>query len=123
MTRDAEEILQLLGLPYRVRTLCTGDLSFAASKCYDIEVWACGVNTYLEASSCSNYEDFQARRMGTRYREKASSKPQFIHTLNGSGVALPRTVIALLENYQTKKGTVIIPEALRLYMGGLEEIA
>jgi len=123
LTRDAEEVLQLLGLPYRVRTLCTGDLSFAASKCYDIEVWACGVNTYLEASSCSNYEDFQARRMGTRYREKASSKPQFIHTLNGSGVALPRTVIALLENYQTKKGTVIIPEALRPYMDSLEEIA
>lgn len=123
LTRDAEEVLQLLGLPYRVRTLCTGDLSFAASKCYDIEVWACGVNTYLEASSCSNYEDFQARRMGIRYREKANSKPQFIHTLNGSGVALPRTVIALLENYQTKKGTVIVPEALRPYMGGLEEIA
>jgi len=123
LTGDAEEVLQLLGLPYRVRTLCTGDLSFAASKCYDIEVWACGVNTYLEVSSCSNYEDFQARRMGIRYREKANSKPQFIHTLNGSGVALPRTVIALLENYQTKKGTVVIPEALRPYMDGIEEIA
>lgn len=123
LTGDAEEVLQLLGLPYRVRTLCTGDLSFAASKCYDIEVWACGVNTYLEASSCSNYEDFQARRIGIRYREKANSKPGFIHTLNGSGVALPRTVIALLENYQTKKGTVVIPEALRPYMDGIEEIA
>jgi seryl-tRNA synthetase len=123
LTRDAEEVLQLLGLPYRVRNLCSGDLSFAASKCYDIEVWACGVNIYLEASSCSNYEDFQARRMGTRYREKPNAKPRLIHTLNGSGVALPRTVIAILENYQTKKGTVIIPEALRPYMDDLEEIS
>jgi len=123
LTKDAEEVLQLLGLPYRVRNLCSGDLSFAASKCHDIEVWAAGVNTFLEASSCSNYEDFQARRMGIKYREKPDEKPQFIHTLNGSGVALPRTVIALLENYQTKKGTVIIPEALRPYMDGVKEIS
>lgn len=123
LTQDAEKILQLLGLPYRVRALCTGDLSFAASKCYDIEVWAAGLNNYLEVSSCSNYEDFQARRMGAKYREKSDTKPRLVHTLNGSGVALPRTVIALLENYQTKKGTVIIPEALRPYMNGIEEIS
>ncbi len=122
LTRDAEEVLQLLGLPYRVKNLCSGDLSFAASKCYDIEVWACGVDTYLEASSCSNYEDFQARRMGIKYREKPNAKPGLIHTLNGSGVALPRTVVAILENYQTKKGRVIIPEALRPYMDDAEEI-
>jgi len=122
LLNDAEEVLQLLGLPYRVRNLCTGDLSFAASKCYDIEVWAAGVNTYLEVSSCSNYEDFQARRMGIRYKEKPDAKPRLIHTLNGSGVALPRTMIALLENYQTKKGTVIIPKALRPYMDDKKEI-
>ncbi len=123
LTKDAEEVLKLLGLPYRVRNLCTGDLSFAASKCHDIEVWAAGVGTYLEVSSCSNYEDFQARRMGVKYREKSDTKPRLIHTLNGSGVALPRTVIALLENYQTSKGTVIIPEALRPYMDGIKEIS
>jgi len=119
---DAEEVLQLLGLPYRVRVLCTGDLSFAAAKCYDIEAWASGVGKYLEVSSCSNYEDFQARRMGTRFRPKKGGKLQYVHTLNGSGVALPRTMIALMENYQTKEGTIIIPEALRSYMGGMEEI-
>ena len=123
LTQDAEEVLQLLGLPYRVRVLCTGDLSFAASKCYDIEVWASGLNNYLEVSSCSNYEDFQARRMEIKYKEKPDAKPRLVHTLNGSGVALPRTVIALLENYQTKKGTVIIPQALRPYMNGIEEIS
>jgi seryl-tRNA synthetase len=122
LLKDAEEVMQLLDLPYRVRTLCTGDLSFAASKCYDIEVWAAGVNNYLEVSSCSNYEDFQARRMGVRYREKPDAKPRFVHTLNGSGVALPRTVIALLENFQTQKGTVKIPEVLKPYMDGMEEI-
>lgn len=119
---DAEEVLQLLGLPYRVRILCTGDLSFAAAKCYDIEAWAPGVGKYLEVSSCSNFEDFQARRMGIRFRPKEGGKLQYVHTLNGSGVALPRTMIALLENYQTKEGTVIIPETLRPYMDGLEEI-
>jgi seryl-tRNA synthetase len=123
LLRDAEEVMQLLGLPYRVRTLCTGDLSFAASKCYDIEVWAAGVNNYLEVSSCSNYEDFQARRMGIKYREKPDARPRFVHTLNGSGVALPRTVIALLENFQTQKGTVKIPEVLKPYMDGIEEIS
>jgi seryl-tRNA synthetase len=97
-------------------------LSFSAAKCYDIEAWAPGVNNWLEVSSCSNYEDFQARRMGIRYKAKPQEKPRFVHTLNGSGVALPRTVIALLENYQTKKGTVVIPEVLRPYMDGMEEI-
>ncbi|MCK4427385.1 MAG: serine--tRNA ligase [candidate division Zixibacteria bacterium] len=119
---DAEEVLQLLRLPYRVRVLCTGDLSFAAAKCYDIEAWASGVGKYLEVSSCSNYEDFQARRMGIKFRPQEGGKLQYVHTLNGSGVALPRTMIALLENYQTKEGTVIIPEVLRPYMDGMEEI-
>jgi seryl-tRNA synthetase len=122
LVKDAEEVFQLLKLPYRVRVLCTGDLSFAAAKCYDIEAWASGVGKYLEVSSCSNFEDFQARRMGIRFRPKEGGKLQYVHTLNGSGVALPRTMIALLENYQTKEGTVIIPEVLRPYMGGLEEI-
>ena len=122
LVKDAEEVLQLLGLPYRVRNLCTGDLSFSAAKCYDIEAWAPGVNNWLEVSSCSNFEDFQARRMGIRYKAKSSDKPRFVHTLNGSGVALPRTMIALLENYQTKNGTVIIPGVLRPYMDGMEEI-
>lgn len=118
----AEKVLQLLKLPYRVRTLCTGDLSFAAAKCYDIEVWAAGQDKFLEVSSCSNFEDFQARRSGIRYRESPRAKVQYVHTLNGSGVALPRTVIAILENYQTSAGQVVIPEALRPYMGGLERI-
>jgi seryl-tRNA synthetase len=122
LVKDAEEVFQLLKLPYRVRVLCTGDLSFAAAKCYDIEAWASGVGKYLEVSSCSNFEDFQARRMGIRFRPKDGGKLQYVHTLNGSGVALPRTMIALLENYQTKKGTVIIPEVLRPYMDELDEI-
>lgn len=122
LLKDAEEVLQLLNLPYRVRVLCTGDLSFAAAKCYDIEAWAAGLGNYQEVSSCSNFEDFQARRMKVRFRPKGGGKLQYVHTLNGSGVALPRTMIALLENYQTEKGTVIIPEALRPYMDGMEEI-
>ena len=119
---DAEEVLKLLNLPYRVRVLCTGDLSFAAAKCYDIEAWAAGLGNYQEVSSCSNYEDFQARRMKVRFRPKGGGKLQYVHTLNGSGVALPRIMIALLENYQTEQGTVIIPEVLRPYMDGMEEI-
>ena len=119
--RDAEEVLQLLGLPYRVVELCTGDLSFAASKCYDLEVWAPGIERYLEVSSCSNFEDFQARRAGIRFRPERGAKPEYVHTLNGSGVALPRTVIAIIENYQTERGTVVVPEVLRGYMG-VEEI-
>jgi seryl-tRNA synthetase len=118
---DAEEVLQLLNLPYRVRILCTGDLSFAAAKCYDIEAWCAGLGNFQEVSSCSNFVDFQARRMNLRFRPKGG-KLQYVHTLNGSGVALPRTMIALLENNQTEKGTVVIPEVLRPYMDGMEEI-
>jgi seryl-tRNA synthetase len=122
LLQNAEEVLQLLNIPYRVRVLCTGDLSFSAAKCYDIEAWCAGIGNFQEVSSCSNFEDFQARRMQLRYRPKGGGKLQYVHTLNGSGMALPRTLIAILENYQTKKGTVIIPEALRPYMDGLEEI-
>jgi seryl-tRNA synthetase len=114
--KDAEEILQLLELPYRVATLATGDVSFAAAKCYDIEAYAPGIDRWLEVSSCSNYEDFQARRMNIRFRRNRGSKPEFIHTMNGSGVALPRTMIAIIENYQTDEGTLIVPEVLRSYM-------
>ncbi len=114
---NAEEVLQLLGLPYRVVTLATGDLSFAAAKCYDLEVWASGLQKWLEVSSCSNYEAFQARRANIRFRREKGAKPEFVHTLNGSGLALPRTVIAVLENYQTDEGTVIVPEVLREYLG------
>jgi len=115
----AEEVLRRLGLVYRVRELSTGDLTFASSRCYDIELWAPGQEEWLECSSCSNFEAFQARRAGIRYRNKAG-KPAFIHTLNGSGVALPRTVVAILENYQQADGSVEVPEVLRPYMGGLE---
>ncbi len=122
LVKDAEEVLQLLNLPYRVRVLCTGDLSFAAAKCYDIEAWCPGLGNFQEVSSCSNFEDFQARRMKLRFRPKSGGKLQYVHTLNGSGVALPRTTIALLENNQTEKGTIVIPEVLRPYMDGMEEI-
>jgi len=117
LVRDAEDALQRLGLPYRVLALCAGDLSFAAAKCYDIELWAPGQQAWLEVSSCSNFEDFQARRAGIRYRDSAG-KVQFVHTLNGSGVALARLVVALLEHYQQPDGSVVIPEPLRPYMGG-----
>jgi len=113
----AEDVLQRLGLPYRVLTLCTGDMAFQATKCYDIEVWAAGVGKYLEVSSVSDCGDFQARRANIRFRREEKSKPEFVHTLNGSGLALPRTVIALLENDQTADGAVVIPEVLRPYMG------
>ena len=118
----AEDVLQRLGLPYRVVELCTGDLSFAAAKCYDIELWAPGQNDWLEVSSCSNFEDFQARRARIRYRD-AKGKPVLVHTLNGSGVALPRLFVALLENYQDEDGSVVMPEALRPYLGGLERLS
>lgn len=117
LLENAEEVLQKLKLPYRNLILATGDLSFAAAKCYDIEVWAPGVNKYLEVSSVSNFEDFQARRANIRFRRSSDAKPEFVHTLNGSGLALPRTVIAILENYQTDEGSIIIPEVLRPYMG------
>lgn len=122
LVANAEKVLQLLELPYRVRLLCTADLSFAAAKCFDLEVWAAGVGKYLEVSSCSNFEDFQARRMNTRFRPQPGAKPEFVHTLNGSGLALPRTVIAILENYQTQTGTVRVPVVLQPYLDGLEEI-
>ena len=117
MTEAAERVLQLLGLPYRVVTLCTGDMGFSAAKTYDIEVWMPSYNRYVEISSCSNCEDFQARRAGIRFRDNPKDKPQFAHTLNGSGVAVGRTVAAILENYQNEDGTVTVPEVLRPYMG------
>jgi seryl-tRNA synthetase len=122
MVADAEEVLKRLGLPYRVVVLSTGDMGFAAAKTYDIEVWLPGQDAYREISSCSNCTDFQARRAGLRYRPEPGAKPRFLHTLNGSGLAVGRTLIAVLENYQQKDGTVVVPEALRPYMGGLERI-
>ena len=116
MTAEAEKVLQLLGLPYRVVCLSTGDMGFSSAKTYDLEVWMPSYNRYVEISSCSNCEDFQARRAGIRYRETAKDKPQFCHTLNGSGVAVGRTVAAILENYQNDDGSVTVPEALRPYM-------
>ncbi len=120
LTADAEELLQKLGLPYRVLALATGDLSFAASKCYDLEVWSAGVQTWLEVSSCSNFTDFQARRAGIRF--KGGERKGFVHTLNGSGLALPRILVAIMENYQTADGRIRVPEVLVPYMGGMEYI-
>jgi seryl-tRNA synthetase len=117
LTADAEKVLQKLGLPYRVVELCTGDLGFAAAKTYDLEVWFPSENGYREISSCSNFESFQSRRAGIRYRANPKAKPEFLHTLNGSGVAVGRTFAAILENYQQKDGTVIVPEVLRPYLG------
>lgn len=123
LVADAEAILQALKIPYRVRLLATGDLSFAAAKCYDLEAFAAGIGTWLEVSSCSNFEDFQARRMNLRARPDGGGKPVFPHTLNGSGLALPRTLIAIWENYQTAKGTIRVPDVLVPYMGGQTEIS
>ncbi|MGU3473677.1 serine--tRNA ligase [Paenibacillus sp. D51F] len=122
MTQNAERVLQLLGLPYRVLQLCTGDMGFSAAKTYDLEVWLPSADTYREISSCSNCEDFQARRAGIRFKRDAKSKPEFVHTLNGSGLAVGRTVAAVLENYQQADGTILVPEVLRPYMGGIEVI-
>jgi seryl-tRNA synthetase len=119
---DAEEVLRLLKIPYRVVKLCTADLGFSAALTYDIEAWLPGQGTYREISSCSNFEDFQARRASIRFREDDKAKPDFVHTLNGSGLAVGRTVVAILENFQQPDGSVLIPEALRPYMGGLEKI-
>ncbi len=119
---DAEEVLRLLKIPYRVSVLSTGELSFAAAKCYDIEAWAPGANAYLEVSSCSNFEDFQARRMGIRFKDVKAKKKGFVHTLNGSGVALARTFICLIENYQQEDGSILIPDVLRPYMSGQKTI-
>jgi seryl-tRNA synthetase len=117
LTKEAEIILQKLGLHYRVIELCTGDLSFAAAKCYDLEVWAPGEKKWLEVSSCSNYEDFQARRGNIRYRQATDKKVNYLHTLNGSGLATPRLMVALLETYQSSDGKILLPEVLHQPMG------
>lgn len=119
LLRNAETVLQRLELPYRIMLLCTGDLGFAAAKCYDLEVWAPGVQMWLEVSSCSNFEAFQARRANIRFRREPNAKPEFVHTLNASGVATPRLMAAILENYQQPDGSVVVPEALRPYMDGI----
>ena len=117
LTNDAERVLQGLGLPYRVVCLSTGDLGFSSAKTYDVEVWMPSYGRYVEISSCSNFVDFQARRMNIRFKDGPNDKPQLIHTLNGSGVAIGRTVAAILENYQNEDGSVTVPEALRPYLG------
>ena len=122
LTGHAEKVLQLLGLPYRKVLLCTGDMGFGACKTYDLEVWLPAQDTYREISSCSNMLDFQARRMQARYRNPETNKPELLHTLNGSGLAVGRTLVAILENYQQADGSIEIPEALRPYMNGLEKI-
>ena len=122
LTKNAEEVLKRLEIPYRVIVLCTGDMGFSAAKTYDIEVWLPAQGRYREISSCSNCEDFQARRAMIRYRSKDKEKVNFVHTLNGSGLAVGRTLVAILENYQQKDGSVVIPDVLRPYMGGLKKI-
>jgi seryl-tRNA synthetase len=122
LTRNAEEVLRRLGIPYRVVMLCTGDLGFSASKTYDLEAWLPGQGVYKEISSCSNFEDFQARRANIRYRPKGKKGTEFVHTLNGSGLAIGRTVVAILENFQQEDGTVLVPDVLRPYMGGADKI-
>ena len=122
MVGHAEKVLQKLNLPYRKLLLCTGDMGFQSTKTYDLEVWLPSQNTYREISSCSNCEAFQARRAGIRFRRDQKSKPEFAHTLNGSGVAIGRLWLALIENYQQADGSVVIPEALRPYMDNLDKI-
>jgi seryl-tRNA synthetase len=122
LTRNAEEVLKRLELPYRTTLLCTGDMGFASAKTYDIEVWLPSQNAYREISSCSNTEGFQARRANIKFRREGTGKAEFVHTLNGSGLAVGRTLVALLENYQQKDGSVVVPEALRPFMGGVERI-
>ena len=122
LLEDAKDICKRLGLPYRVLSLCAGEMGFASAKSYDIEVWARGSKEWLEVSSCSNCTDFQARRSNIRYRASVSGKPMYVHTLNGSGLALPRIMIAIMENYQQEDGTIIVPKNLRPYMNGLEAI-
>ena len=123
MVQNAEEVLKRLKLPYRVVELCTGDMGFASAKTYDLEVWLPGQGAYREISSCSNCEDFQARRANIRYRKEKKGRPLFVHTLNGSGLAVGRTLVAVLENYQQKDGSVVVPEVLKPYMSGLERIS
>jgi seryl-tRNA synthetase len=122
LTGHAETVLQLLGLPYRVVSLCSGDIGFGASKCYDLEVWLPGQGAFREISSCSNFRDFQARRAEIRFRREPGAKPEFAHTLNGSGLAIGRTLVAILENFQEADGSVVVPEALRRHVGGMERI-
>lgn len=122
LVKDAEEVLQMLKIPYRVVLICSGDLGFTAAKKFDIEIWMPSYNKYVEISSCSNFEDFQARRANIKYRPGLKEKPQYVHTINGSGLAVGRTVAAILENYQQPDGTVIIPEVLVPYMGGMDTI-
>ena len=122
LLHDAEEVLQELGLHYRVVVLCTGDMGFAAAKTYDIEVWLPGQDLYREISSCSNFESYQARRAAIRFRRPGAKGTELVHTLNGSGLAVGRTLVAILENYQQADGSVVIPEKLRPYMGGMEKI-
>ena len=122
LTANAEEVLKRLGLPFRTVVLCTGDMGFASAKTYDIEVWLASQNAYREISSCSNCESFQARRANIRFRPQGTGKAELVHTLNGSGLAVGRTLIAILENYQEADGSVVIPEVLRPYMRGLEVI-
>ena len=122
LTANAERVLQLLGLHYHVIELCTGDLGFGSAKTYDLEVWLPGQDKYREISSCSNCEAFQARRMQARWRNPETGKPELVHTLNGSGLAVGRTLVAILENCQQADGSVVIPEALRPYMGGVDRI-
>lgn len=122
LTKNAEKVLQLLNLPYRVMSMCTGDLGFTAAKKYDIEVWIPSYGSYREISSCSNFESFQARRANIRFRREPKGKPEYVHTLNGSGLAIGRTVAAILENYQQEDGSVVIPEVLRPYMGNRDVI-
>jgi seryl-tRNA synthetase len=117
MVSDASEVCEKLGLTYRIIQLCSGDLGFAATKSYDIEMWAPGCEEWLEVSSCSNCGDFQGRRANIRYRPQPGAKPEFVHTLNGSGLALPRVLISVLENYQQADGSVVVPEVLRPYVG------
>ena len=123
LTSHAEKILQALKLPYRVMCLCSGDIGFSSAKTYDLEVWLPAQNTYREISSCSNFEDFQARRMLARYRASSGDKPELVHTVNGSGLAVGRTLVAVMENYQNADGSITVPEVLRPYMGGLETIS
>jgi len=123
MTRCAEVVLERLGLPYRRMLLCTGDMGFGAIKTFDLEVWLPSQNTYREISSCSNCGDFQARRMQSRFRNPDTGKPELVHTLNGSGVAVGRALIAVMENYQNADGSITLPEALRPYFGGAAQIA
>jgi seryl-tRNA synthetase len=117
LVNDAEDILKALQIPYRILLLCTGDLSFSAAKCYDIETWSPAEDRWLESSSCSNFENFQARRANIRFRNEATKKPEFLHTLNGSGLATSRLMVSLLENYQTPEGKVIVPKVLQKYTG------